>query len=118
MTPRATHEVRNQVPPLAGHDVAADPALLEAVEREGGGRGGAAAERHERGLRAGQREPADEAGLANEPPPALRTHDRYGHRIDEVEFHPAWYALMDTAVSRGLHAAPWADQRPGAHVAR
>ena len=116
MTPRATHEVRNQVPPLAGHDVAADPALLEAVEREGGG--WAAAELHELGLLAGQPETADQARLANEHPPALRTHDRYGHRIDEVEFHPAWHALMDTAVSRGLHAAPWADQRPGAHVAR
>ena len=48
----------------------------------------------------------------------LRTHDRHGNRIDEVEFHPAWHALMDTAVSHGLHAAPWADPRPGAHVAR
>ena len=48
----------------------------------------------------------------------LRTHDRFGNRIDEVEFHPAWHALMDTAVSHGLHAAPWADPRPGAHVAR
>jgi putative acyl-CoA dehydrogenase len=48
----------------------------------------------------------------------LRSHDRYGNRIDEVEFHPAWHALMETAVGHGLHAAPWADERPGAHVAR
>jgi putative acyl-CoA dehydrogenase len=116
MTPRTTHEVRNQVPPLAGHDVAADPALLEAVEREGAG--WAAAELHELGLLAGQPATAEQARLANEHPPVLRTHDRYGNRIDEVEFHPAWHALMDTAVGHGLHAAPWADPRPGAHVAR
>jgi len=116
MTPRATHEVRNQVAPLAGHDVAADPALLEAVEREGAG--WAAAELHELGVLAGQPAAAEQARLANEHPPVLRTHDRYGNRIDEVEFHPAWHALMDTAVGHGLHAAPWADPRPGAHVAR
>jgi len=116
MTPRTTHEVRNQVPPLAGHDVAADPALLEAVEREGAG--WAAAELHELGLLAGQPATAEQARLANEHPPVLGTHDRYGNRIDEVEFHPAWHALMDTAVGHGLHAAPWADPRPGAHVAR
>jgi putative acyl-CoA dehydrogenase len=116
MAPRTTHDVRNQVPPLAGHDVADDPALLEAVEREGAG--WAAAELHELGLLAGQAETAERARLANEHPPVLRTHDRYGNRIDEVEFHPAWHALMDTAVGHGLHAAPWADPRPGAHVAR
>ncbi len=114
--PRASHEVRNQVPPLAGHDVADDPALLEAVQREGAD--WAAAELHELGLLAGQAATADQARLANEHPPVLRTHDRYGNRIDEVEFHPAWHALMDTAVGHGLHAAPWADPRPGAHVAR
>jgi putative acyl-CoA dehydrogenase len=114
--PRATHEVRNQVPPLAGHDVADDPALLEAVQREGAD--WAVAELHELGLLAGQAATADQARLANEHPPVLRTHDRYGNRIDEVEFHPAWHALMDTAVGHGLHAAPWADPRPGAHVAR
>ncbi len=114
--PRASHEVRNQVPPLAGHDVADDPALLEAVQREGAD--WAAAELHELGRLAGQAATADQARLANEHPPVLRTHDRYGNRIDEVEFHPAWHALMDTAVGHGLHAAPWADPRPGAHVAR
>jgi len=116
MTPRTTHEVRNQVPPLAGHDVAADSALLEAVEREGAGWAGA--ELHELGRLAGQPATVEQARLANEHPPVLRTHDRYGNRIDEVEFHPAWHALMDTAVGHGLHAAPWADPRPGAHVAR
>jgi putative acyl-CoA dehydrogenase len=48
----------------------------------------------------------------------LRTHDSRGYRIDEVDFHPSWHQLMTTAVSHGLHAAPWADSRPGAHVAR
>ena len=48
----------------------------------------------------------------------LRTHDRYGHRIDEVEYHPAYHELMTVAVGHGLHAAPWADDRPGAHVVR
>jgi putative acyl-CoA dehydrogenase len=48
----------------------------------------------------------------------LRTHDRYGRRIDEVEFHPAWHELMRLAVAHGLHALPWREPRPGAHVAR
>ena len=48
----------------------------------------------------------------------LRTHDRFGNRIDEVEFHPAWHELMRLGVSRGLHASPWREPRPGAHVAR
>jgi putative acyl-CoA dehydrogenase len=90
--------------------------MLAAVDREGAGwaRDGL----HELGLLAGRAETAEAARLANEHPPVLRSHDRYGNRIDEVEFHPAWHALMDTAVSHGLHAAPWADPRPGAHVAR
>ncbi|MGW4293694.1 acyl-CoA dehydrogenase family protein [Micromonospora chersina] len=111
-----THEVVNQVPPLAGYDAADDPALLDGLAREGAG--WAAVELHELG-RLGGAAPAIEHGrLANEHPPVLRTHDRYGHRIDEVEFHPAWHELMRTAVAHGLHAAPWADDRPGAHVAR
>ncbi|ASW54439.1 isovaleryl-CoA dehydrogenase [Plantactinospora sp. KBS50] len=111
-----THEVFNQVPPLVGYDTADDPALLDGLAREGAG--WAAAELHELG-RLGGAEPALEHGrLANEHPPVLRSHDRYGHRIDEVEFHPAWHELMRVAVEHGLHAAPWADDRPGAHVAR
>jgi putative acyl-CoA dehydrogenase len=111
-----THEVRNQVPPLTGHDVADDPALLAAVDREGAG--WVAPELHELGRLAGAADTAERARLANEHPPVLRSHDRFGNRIDEVEFHPAWHALMTTAIGHGLHAAPWADQRPGAHVAR
>ncbi|HEY7016053.1 MAG TPA: acyl-CoA dehydrogenase family protein [Streptosporangiaceae bacterium] len=114
-----THEVLNQVPPLA-RDVADDPALLEAVRRElpPGEAESCEAGLHELGVRAGSAETQELARLANEHPPVLRTHDRYGHRIDEVEFHPAWHELMTTAVSQGLHAAPWRDGAPGAHVLR
>ena len=111
-----THEVFNQVPPLVGYDAADDPALLDGLEREGAG--WAAAELHELGRLGGAEQAIEYGRLANEHPPVLRTHDRYGHRIDEVEFHPAWHELMRTAVTHGLHAAPWADDRPGAHVAR
>ena len=55
----------------------------------------------------GEREPAE-----------LRTHDRFGHRIDEVEFHPAWHELMKAGIGFGLHSLPWRDPQPGAHVAR
>jgi putative acyl-CoA dehydrogenase len=112
----ATHEVLNQVPPLAGHDVAEDPALLAAAAREGAG--WASDELHELGRLAGLASTQEQGRLANEHPPVLRTHDRYGHRIDEVEFHPAWHWLLATAVGHGLHAAPWASTRPGGHVAR
>jgi putative acyl-CoA dehydrogenase len=116
MRPSATHEVLNQPRPLAGYDVAADPAIAYALEREGAG--WAACELHELGELAGSADTATLARLANECGPMLRTHDRYGNRIDEVEFHPAWHQLMDTAVRHGLHAAPWQDSRPGVHVAR
>ncbi|WP_354640092.1 isovaleryl-CoA dehydrogenase [Kitasatospora camelliae] len=112
----ATHEVTNQVPDPYGHDVAADPALLAVLHRAGAG--WAEPELHELGRLAGSEQAAEWGRLANENPPVLRTHDRYGHRIDEVEFHPYWHELMRTAVGHGLHAAPWRDDRPGAHTAR
>jgi putative acyl-CoA dehydrogenase len=111
-----THEVFNQVPPLTGHDTAADPALLEGLEREGAG--WALDEIHELGCLAGTKEAQDLGRLAERVPPRLLTHDRYGNRIDEVEYVPAYHELMKVAVGHGLHAAPWADDRPGAHVAR
>ncbi|WP_441246288.1 acyl-CoA dehydrogenase family protein [Kitasatospora sp. McL0602] len=113
-----THEVTNQVPDFhgQGHDLAEDPTLLSALRRAGAD--WAEPELHELGRTAGTAEAAERGRLANEHPPVLRTHDRYGNRIDEVEFHPAWHELMDTAVSHGLHAAPWRDDRPGAHTAR
>ncbi|QBI54688.1 isovaleryl-CoA dehydrogenase [Streptomonospora litoralis] len=111
-----THEVFNQPEPLEDYDVAADPALTEGLEREEAG--WAADELHELGRLAGSGRARAWGEQANANEPELRTHDRYGHRVDEVDFHPAWHVLMDTAVSHGLHAAPWADDRPGAHVAR
>ncbi|MGH3714640.1 MAG: acyl-CoA dehydrogenase family protein [Micromonosporaceae bacterium] len=111
-----THEVTNQVPPLTGYDVAADPALLEGLRREGAG--WAEDELHELGTRAGGEEAQEWGRLVEKYPPVLRTHDRYGNRIDEVDFHPHWHDLMTVGVGHGLHAAPWADGRPGAHVAR
>jgi len=111
-----THEVFNQAPPLTGYDVADDPALLDGLRREGGG--WSEPELHELGAQAGSAQAQEWGRLANEHPPVLRTHDRFGQRIDEVEFHPAWHELMGVAVGSGLHAAPWADPRPGAHVAR
>ncbi|MFI9104005.1 acyl-CoA dehydrogenase family protein [Streptomyces fildesensis] len=111
-----THEVTNQAPPLTGHDVAADAALIEGLHRQGAG--WSEDSLHTLGKLAGTEHTQELGRLANENEPVLRTHDRYGNRIDEVEFHPAWHELMDTAVSHGLHAAPWRDDRPGAHVAR
>ena len=56
--------------------------------------------------------------LANDHEPELQRYDRFGRRTDTVEYHPAYHALMTEAVDGGLHAAPWADDRPGAHVVR
>ena len=113
----ATHEVSNQPPPLQGYDVfGADAALVEAVEREGAG--WAVDDLHALGRLAGSPEAIGWGFDANRHPPELRTHDRYGHRIDEVAYHPAYHELMQVAVSHGLHGAPWAVDRPGAHVAR
>jgi putative acyl-CoA dehydrogenase len=111
-----THEVFNQPPPLTGYDVADDPAMLGALHREGAGWAQDAV--RELGRLAGSARAQELGRQANESPPALRTHDRFGHRVDEVEFHPAWHELMTVAVRHGLHAAPWRDGRPGAHVAR
>ncbi|WP_138998276.1 acyl-CoA dehydrogenase family protein [Rhodococcus zopfii] len=118
MTPTfpPTHEVFNQVPDLVPYDAADDAALLEGLRREGA----AWAEDEVRalGMLAGGVRAQDWGRLANEYPPVLHTHDRYGNRVDEVEFHPHWHDLMTVAVEHGLHGAPWRDPRPGAHVAR
>jgi putative acyl-CoA dehydrogenase len=112
----ATHEVRNQVPPLVGRDVSTFPALLEGLRREGAG----AAEPDVRalGLRANSERAQQWGRLANDCPPVLRTHDRYGNRIDEVEYLPEYHELMRVAVENGLHGAPWAGTASGEHVAR
>ena len=90
-------------------------ALVEGVEREGAGW---ARERLTASGALWGGEPLEWARQANENPPALRTHDRFGNRIDEVEFHPAWHKLMALSSELGGHSAPWTDPRPGAHVAR
>ncbi|MEW9515763.1 acyl-CoA dehydrogenase family protein [Streptomyces tubercidicus] len=111
-----THEVVNQAPPLTGFSTADEPALLEALRRDGAEWG--VREVAGLGALAGSAVVQDQARWAEEQPPRLHTHDRFGHRIDEVAFHPAWHQLMTVAVEHGLHAAPWADGRPGAHLVR
>ncbi len=116
----ATHEVTNQVPPLVGHDpIAGDTVLAEACIRHADA--ATLGSLAELGRVAGSEQAQEWGRLANENPPTLRTHDRYGHRIDEVEFHPAWHELMRTAVGHGLAGAPWADSAAGdryAHTRR
>ena len=70
------------------------------------------------GARSGSEEVIHWGFEANENPPVLHTHDRFGHRRDEVTFHPSYHRLMDLSISAGIHSLPWLDPRPGAHVAR
>jgi putative acyl-CoA dehydrogenase len=112
-----THEVFNQPPPLAGHDMfTADAALSEGVAREGAG--WAVDELRALGMRCTDPDTIELGRLANVNPPQLRSFDRFGHRRDEVEFHPAWHALLGMLFDRGVHSGPWSEPRPGAHVAR
>ncbi|MEU3053148.1 acyl-CoA dehydrogenase family protein [Streptomyces griseus] len=111
-----THEVTNQPPPLTGHDAADDAVLLEGVRREGAE--WHIDELHRFGRYVGSEEAQRWADQANRHEPELRTHDRFGHRVDEVEFHPAYHSLMGASVGAGLAGSAWADARPGAHVAR
>ncbi|MEU7565423.1 acyl-CoA dehydrogenase family protein [Streptomyces fradiae] len=113
-----THTVTNQPPPLVGYDVfRADRALAEAVERHlpPDLREEAARELSGLGTSAGSVQAQSWGALANEYPPRLRTHDRYGNRVDEVDFHPSWHRLLGHAVTSGLTGA-WG--RPGGHVRR
>ncbi len=115
--PHVTHQVSNQPPPLVDYDVlTADTTLQEAVTRYGAQ--GAAGELSALGRLAGSAKAQRWGDEANRYPPVLHTHDRYGHRIDEVEYHPSYHELLRTAVDHGLHAAPWIDERPAAHVTR
>jgi putative acyl-CoA dehydrogenase len=115
-SPFDTHEVGNQPPPFAPRDLWADDAgLREAVERE---RGGAFAPRLAAyGALAGG-ELARLADEAHRDRPRLCTHDRFGHRIDRVEFNAAYHAVMATAVAHGVAGLSWAEPGAGAHVAR
>ncbi|WP_338761670.1 isovaleryl-CoA dehydrogenase [Massilia sp. METH4] len=112
-----THEVFNAVPPFGNVNLfACDPALREAVEREGGA--AAVPGLLELGAELGRDETLDLARLANLHAPVLHTFDRTGRRIDEVEFHPAWHALMELLVKAGAHASPWDGSEPAGQVAR
>jgi putative acyl-CoA dehydrogenase len=115
---RPTHRVDNQPPPLTGYDpLGCDPALVDAVRREGAGE--ALPFLRELGALVASAEAREHARLADAYPPLLHTHDRYGHRVDDVEFHPSWHWLLRTAVGWGLHGTPWVAERgTGAHVAR
>jgi putative acyl-CoA dehydrogenase len=112
-----THEVFNQAAPFENVNLfACDPALQEALRREGG----AAAEvaLYALGERLGRAETLDLARLANQHAPRLIRFDRCGRRIDELEFHPAWHSLMTLLIEAGAHAAPWQVQDGGAQVMR
>jgi putative acyl-CoA dehydrogenase len=114
--PWLTHQVANQTPALVDWDVfATNTPLVEALEREGAGWARERASELGR-LIGGQAR--DWGALANENKPVLHTHDRYGNRIDEVEFHPAWHKLMALGVHWELHALPWRSTQPAAHAAR
>ncbi|MFD8064611.1 acyl-CoA dehydrogenase family protein [Streptomyces parvulus] len=114
----STHTVTNQAPPLVGHDVfTGDRVLTAAVERHLAPelREEALAELSGLGRSCGSLQSREWAVQADAGPPVLRTHDRYGHRVDEVDFHPAWHRLLGKGVAAGLTAA-WT--RPGGHVRR
>ena len=116
MAVQATHDVANQPPPLEGLNLfEQNRPLVEALAREGEGWGveeatAAGASAGGEGIRLGFE--------ANENPPRLKTHDRFGNRVDQVEFHPAWHRLMENSVGHAAHALPWREQRPGAHATR
>jgi len=116
-TLRNPEEVFNQAPPLENYNLfEPDTPLREALHREGAGW---MEERLvEYGALLGKAETLKLGELANRNTPILRTHDRFGRRVDEVEFHPAWHELMRIGITRGAHSLPWTSHQSGAHVAR
>lgn len=112
-----THEVSNQPPPLQDYDlVAAEPGLVEALERHG-----AAAvvdQVRDFGKMVASSGVYEWGFLANRNPPQLQTHDRFGHRLDRVDFHPSWHNLLTLAVANGLHSLPWEPGIKAGHVTR
>ena len=112
-----THEVINVGHELVDHNAfEQDAALVEGVRQHGGD--WALPELSAFGRLTGSADYIELGALANRHPPELDTHDRFGRRVDLVRFHPAYHALMKTAIEHGLHASPWSEPRPGAHVAR
>jgi putative acyl-CoA dehydrogenase len=117
LSARATHDVENQPPPLVPYDVFdADLALREAVEREGGGWG--VDRLRDTGSLAGSAEALAHAERAERNEPVLRSHDRYGNRVDEVELDPSWHWCLRQAIEREIHSLPWREERRGGHVVR
>jgi putative acyl-CoA dehydrogenase len=112
-----THIVENQPPPLRDYNqYQQDVALREAVAREGAA--WAETELQAFGALTGSADVIALGFQANENKPVLYTHDNYGHRVDEVRFHPAYHQLMKISMEHGLHASHWRQPRAGAHVAR
>jgi putative acyl-CoA dehydrogenase len=110
-------KITNQPPPIEPYNLlTSDTALAEAVGREGAA--WALPQLAALGATLGTPETVALGFAANASPPQLHAFDRFGHRIDEVVYHPAWHDLMTIAVAAGLHSSPWAAPRPGAHVAR
>src|SRR5437660_6950751 len=110
-------DVLNQPPPLQPINLfETDLALREALEREGGGWGIDRA--RETGGAAGSVEAYEHGRRAERNAPILRTHDRYGNRVDEVELDPSWHWLLRGAIERGIAGLPWREERPGGHVVR
>jgi putative acyl-CoA dehydrogenase len=108
--PAVTHEVSNQPPLVEDHDAfSADPWLLEAVRRAG--IEDIAPVASDLGRYVGSAEAQRHADLANRYKPELRTHDRMGHRVDEVEYHPSYHALMEKALGTGIHSIAWTRER-------
>jgi putative acyl-CoA dehydrogenase len=113
---RTTHDVTNQPPPLGDYDAySSDLALREGALREGGS--WVCDRLSAYGPEVGSFALREQAALANRYPPELHSYDRYGHRIDEVEFHPAYHALMRTAMEHEVHSLTWSSGRKGGHVA-
>ena len=113
----ATHDVVNQPPPLIDYNpYLGDATLQAALAREGGSR--AHDDLVALGAEAGSAVVIEWGFQANANVPLLVTHDPYGHRIDRVDFHPAWHALMKLSVSRGLHSLPWEGRGEGGYAAR
>jgi putative acyl-CoA dehydrogenase len=112
----STHEVLNQSAPLVGHNVyVGDRALRDALTFHLPGAD--EARRVAFGAMLGSADMQMHARLANEHTPTLHTHDRFGHRTDNVEFHPSYHALIGAAIGAGLHATPWTQAR-GASIER
>ncbi|MEM7406534.1 MAG: acyl-CoA dehydrogenase family protein [Pseudomonadota bacterium] len=111
-----THAVENMPPHIGDQDLwSADRPLQEAVQREGAG--WAESKLASFGQLIGQAEMFEKADAANRFTPELKNYDRYGMRIDQVQFHPAYHDLLSTAVEHGVHNFAWNEGRSGSHVA-